>query len=73
MFNWFTKQEQTVETILSGWLKTITDLEAHAEAKVIEAAKHNALVTFYQNAEALAKAELKKADDVVTKIKALLN
>ncbi|SHH47985.1 hypothetical protein [Bradyrhizobium erythrophlei] len=71
MFNWIKNTEATVETILSGWTKTIKDLEAHAEAKAAEAIENNALVTFYEEATNLAKAEVAKAKDVAAKIKAL--
>jgi hypothetical protein len=69
MLNWFKKK--TVDSILSKWTKTIQDLEDHAEAKIDEALKHNALVTFYSEATDLATKEAAKARDVIGKLKSL--
>jgi hypothetical protein len=73
MFSLFTKAEQTVETILSGWSKTIKDLEEHTHAKIAEEIAHNALIDFYKEAASFANAEANKARDVITKLKALFN
>lgn len=73
MINWFKTQEQTVETILSGWTKMIKDLEEHTQAKIAEEIAHNALIDFYKEAASFANAEANKARDVITKLKALFN
>ncbi len=73
MFNWFKKTETTVETILSGWTQTITDLEAHVETKIAEEIKNNALIDLYKEAASFANVEANKARDVITKLKALFN
>jgi hypothetical protein len=67
------KQEVTVDSILSSWTKTIKDLEEHAEAKIVEAAKHSTLVEFYKEAETIASAEVGKAKEVIQKLKALFH
>ena len=69
---WF-NTEVTVDSILSSWTKTIKDLEAHAEAKLVEAAEHNALVDFYKEAEDFAQKEVQKARDVIAKLKDIFN
>lgn len=71
--SFFAKAEVSVDTILSSWTKTITDLETLSEAKLAEAAEHNALVEFYKEAEAIASAEVEKAKNVVNKLKEFFN
>lgn len=67
--SWFRKEADSVEAILSSWTKTITNLEDLAEKKLAEAAEHNALVLFYEEASDRASEEVEKAKDVIRKLR----
>lgn len=76
MFNtfrdWIASEVQTVETIVSGWINTVQQLEQHAVDKAEEVLFHNSVVDAAYDAAQVAQAEADKAKAIAAKIKSIL-
>jgi uncharacterized protein with PhoU and TrkA domain len=64
---------RTVASITASLSSMVKDLEAHAEAKLLEAEQHNNAINEIQTLYELASSEVTKAKAAATKIAALFS
>lgn len=73
LYAWLTLEGKTVETILAGYYRAVSDLEAHAAAKVSASIKHQNAAAVSEFKALEASSEAQKAADIATKLKGIIS